>query len=133
MAASAGSDPQPEPPRARAYAPPQPDSEVEAGEAPARRKLAMDRFALAGGWLGLVAVVLLIGWAAVSYRQQVATLWPQSASLYSALGMPVNARGLTFADVSYHREREDKRNGPRGDAASSSMSARANWPCRRSA
>lgn len=69
---------------------------------------AMDRLALAGGWLGLVLVILLIGWATVSYRQEVATLWPQSATLYSALGLPVNARGIAFTDVSYHRETEDK-------------------------
>ena len=39
-----------------------------------------EQLALAGGWIGLVVVVLVIGWAAVSYRKQVATLWPQSAS-----------------------------------------------------
>ena len=81
----------------------------EAAEAPpAKRGFAMDRLALAGGWLGLVVVVLLIGWAAVSYRQEVATLWPQSATLYAALGLPVNVHGIAFTDVSYHRESEDK-------------------------
>lgn len=81
----------------------------EAAEAPpAKRGVAMDRLALAGGWLGLVVVVLLIGWAAVSYRQEVATLWPQSATLYAALGLPVNVHGIAFTDVSYHRESEDK-------------------------
>ena len=57
--------------------------------------------------LGLAAVVLLIGWAAVSYRQEIATLWPQSSSLYSALGMKVNARGIAFADVTRRYETED--------------------------
>lgn len=100
--------PRPEPasePIRRARAEPAPDI---AESPPAKRASAMDRLALAGGWLGLVAVVLLIGWAAVSYRQQVATLWPQSATLYSALGLPVNVHGLAFTDVSYHRESEDK-------------------------
>ena len=90
-------------PKTRAQAAP------EAAEAPpAKRGFAMDRLALAGGWLGLAVVVLLIGWAAVSYRQQVAALWPQSATLYAALGLPVNVHGIAFTDVSYHRESEDK-------------------------
>lgn len=82
---------------------------AEAAEAaPRARARWMDRLAVAGGWLGLVIVILVIGWAAVSYRQQVATLWPQSATLYSALGLPVNARGIAFTDVTYHRETEDR-------------------------
>lgn len=59
------------------------------------------------GWLGLVAVILLIGWSALSYRQQIATVWPRAASLYSALGLHVNTRGLDFVDVALHREAED--------------------------
>lgn len=81
----------------------------EATEAPARKAgMAIDRLAMAGGWLGLVVVVFVIGWSAASYRQEVATLWPGSATLYSALGLPVNARGLAFTDVSYRRETEDR-------------------------
>lgn len=67
-----------------------------------------ERMAVLGGWLGLVVVIVLIGWAAANYRQEIATLWPQSASLYKALGMPVNTRGIAFTDVRYAREREDK-------------------------
>lgn len=59
------------------------------------------------GWLGLVLVILVIGWSALTYRQQIATMWPQAASLYSALGMHVNTRGLDFVDVSIHSETED--------------------------
>lgn len=82
---------------------PAPDFEVPA-HAPARS----EKLALIGGWLGLVIVVLVIGWGAVSYRQEIANLWPQSASLYKALGLPVNARGIAFTDVNYKRETEDK-------------------------
>ncbi len=43
------------------------------------------------GWLALVGVVLAIGWAALTYREQVVAGWPQSASLYAKLGFkPVN-------------------------------------------
>jgi predicted Zn finger-like uncharacterized protein len=61
---------------------------------------------LAAGWAGLVAIVLLVGWSAMNFRQQIATVWPQSASLYAALGMKTNATGLDIQDVSYHRSVE---------------------------
>lgn len=93
-----------------AYAPPTPViSESDALEAPVDKTgRAMAQLAAAGGWFGLALAVLLIGWSAVSYRQAVATLWPASASFYSALGLPVNARGLAFTDVSYRRETQDR-------------------------
>ena len=34
-------------------------------------------------------------------------IWPQSAGVYSSLGMKVNNRGIDFAHVDYHRESED--------------------------
>ncbi len=67
------------------------------------------RFPIAAvaGWAGLVLAILIIGWAGVSYRQNIAMLWPRTASLYAALGLDVNPRGLAFADVAYHREVQD--------------------------
>jgi hypothetical protein len=59
------------------------------------------------GWAGLVVVILVIAWSSLTYRQQIATVWPQAASLYTALGLHVNTRGLDFVDVAYHRETED--------------------------
>ena len=59
------------------------------------------------GWIGLIAVVLLIGFSAVRYRQDIAVIWPQSAGVYSSLGMNVNASGIDFRHVDYHRENED--------------------------
>jgi hypothetical protein len=61
------------------------------------------RLAVGAGWLGLVAIVLLIGWSALRFRQQIATVWPQSASLYSAVGLKANASGINIEDVAYHR------------------------------
>jgi len=63
--------------------------------------------AVAAGWIGLIAVVLLIGYSAVRYRQDIATIWPQSAGVYSGLGLAVNASGIDFRDVAYRREAED--------------------------
>jgi predicted Zn finger-like uncharacterized protein len=102
------------PPQRTAYAPP-----VEA-YAPARDYVPAPsvaaavsgtpwstRLGLAAGWLGLALIVLVIGWAAETYRQQIASLWPQSSSLYSALGLKVNARGIDIVDPSDHVEKED--------------------------
>jgi predicted Zn finger-like uncharacterized protein len=63
--------------------------------------------AVVAGWIGLIAVVLVIGYAAVKYRQEIAMIWPQSAGVYSSLGLAVNNRGIDFAHVDYHRESED--------------------------
>jgi len=62
---------------------------------------------VAAGWIALIAVVLVIGYSAVKYRQEIAMIWPQSAGVYSTLGLKVNNRGIDFAHVDYHRESED--------------------------
>jgi predicted Zn finger-like uncharacterized protein len=63
--------------------------------------------AVVAGWAGLIAVVLLIAVSAVRYRQDIAVIWPQSAGVYSSLGLHVNASGIDFRQVDYHRESED--------------------------
>src|SRR6266702_263090 len=65
------------------------------------------KIAMVAGWAGLIAVVLLIAYAAVRYRQDVATIWPQSAGVYSSPGLHVNASGIDFRKVNYRRENED--------------------------
>jgi len=65
------------------------------------------KIAVVAGWLGLFAVVLLIVGAAVRYRQDIASIWPQSAGVYSSLGLHVNASGIDFRQVDYRRETED--------------------------
>jgi len=59
------------------------------------------------GWGLLVAIIVVAGWAAIHYRQAIATAWPQTASLYGAIGQPVNPRGIDFTDLSYRREKQD--------------------------
>jgi hypothetical protein len=61
---------------------------------------------VAAGWIGLAAILLLIVWGGVRYREAIASVWPQTSSLYAALGMPVNTRGIAFTSVSYRRETE---------------------------
>ncbi|MBA2587503.1 MAG: zinc-ribbon domain-containing protein [Alphaproteobacteria bacterium] len=65
------------------------------------------KLAVAAGWAALIAVVLLIAVSAVRYRQDIALIWPQSAGVYSSLGLHVNASGIDFQQVDYHRETED--------------------------
>jgi hypothetical protein len=85
---------------ARAYAP-------APAEPPEPRVPMASRLAVAAGWVGLVAVVLLIGISAVRYRQDIAVIWPQSAGVYSSLGLKVTASGIDFREVVYKRESED--------------------------
>jgi predicted Zn finger-like uncharacterized protein len=68
---------------------------------------ALQAVAVAAGWLGLVLVVLLIGYSGVRYRQDIAAIWPQTASVYSGIGLRVNAGGIDFRNVAYKRENED--------------------------
>lgn len=78
---------------------------VSSREPPARRRRMM--VPQAAGWAALVIMVIAIGWSAVQFRQTIATLWPQSASLYAALGMQVNVRGMALLNVSYQQDFED--------------------------
>jgi len=83
----------------RAYAP---AAEVAQPRAPIGPMVAV-----AVGWAALIGVVLLIAVLAVRYRQTVATIWPQSAGVYSGLGLHVNTSGIDFRQVDYRRESED--------------------------
>ncbi|HEY5347455.1 MAG TPA: DUF3426 domain-containing protein [Rhizomicrobium sp.] len=57
------------------------------------------------GWLVLVAGVIGVGFAVLFYRQGIAAVWPQSSSVYSALGVPV--RTLYFRDLHSSSQTED--------------------------
>ncbi|HTP77625.1 MAG TPA: DUF3426 domain-containing protein [Rhizomicrobium sp.] len=67
----------------------------------------LDRAALFAGWALLVALILLVGWAAIALRDSIATWIPQTSSIYNAAGLPVNRHGMDFADVKYERRIED--------------------------
>jgi hypothetical protein len=74
--------------------------------APSRKAL-LPILAVALGWIGLIAVILLIGLSAVRYRQEITVIWPQSAGVYSKLGMDVKSHGIDFVHVNYFRQSED--------------------------
>ncbi|MGH6870663.1 MAG: DUF3426 domain-containing protein [Rhizomicrobium sp.] len=100
--------PEPEPPRRAAFVPPAPaiqhPEEAVAAPTPPGKSW-MGRVGLAFGWLAFAATILVIGFAAVTYREQAVHAWPRSASLYAALGLKVNPLG--FVDVTHARETED--------------------------
>ncbi len=99
-AAPVDADPYPvNPSPTRAYAP--------LASAPEPRSPLGPKLAVIAGWVGLIVVVLLIAVSAVRYRQDIAVIWPQSAGVYSSLGLPVNASGIDFRQVRYQRENED--------------------------
>lgn len=64
------------------------------------------RTAVAAGWIALGTILLLIVWGGVRYRDAIASVWPRTSSLYAAMGMPVNTRGIAFTGVSYRRDTE---------------------------
>ncbi|TCT11821.1 putative Zn finger-like uncharacterized protein [Tepidamorphus gemmatus] len=55
----------------------------------------------------LVGAVLAGAAAAVYYREDVVRALPSAAALYELVGLPVNLRGLEFANLSYRRDFED--------------------------
>ena len=74
---------------------------------PRPRGSAFGRIAIVAGWVLLAGLILVIGWAAVSFRDNVATWLPQTSSFYAAAGLPVNPRGIDFADVAQSLGTED--------------------------
>jgi predicted Zn finger-like uncharacterized protein len=65
------------------------------------------RLGALAGWAALIAVVALLAWAGIAFRQGVASVWPQTATIYSWVGLDVNTVGLAFQDVSYRVTSED--------------------------
>jgi predicted Zn finger-like uncharacterized protein len=78
-----------------------------AAAAQTQKRSLLPLLGVVAGWVGLIAAVLLIGYAALRYRQEIAVIWPQSAGIYEKLGLKVNSAGLDFVQVNYHREGED--------------------------
>jgi predicted Zn finger-like uncharacterized protein len=58
----------------------------------------------------LIVVMLAILLGALNWRAAVVRHFPQTASLYAAIGLPVNLRGLFFQDVKSRNEFEDGTN-----------------------
>lgn len=69
----------------------------------ARRRFQLPAPGLPATIMALIAIsAILIGW-----RGDVVKVLPQTASFYAAVGLPVNLRGLNFADVTTTTEAQD--------------------------
>jgi predicted Zn finger-like uncharacterized protein len=58
-------------------------------------------------WAALVFLAVFVGWATVQFRQPIVDMWPQTASLYNAVGLPVIVRGITLSNIAYQQQVED--------------------------
>jgi predicted Zn finger-like uncharacterized protein len=70
-------------------------------------QVAVGKAIVGAGWLGVMAIVLAAGWAALIYRPLLTQYWPQSASLYATIGMKPDIAALKFATVNYRSAQED--------------------------
>jgi predicted Zn finger-like uncharacterized protein len=59
------------------------------------------------GLLALIAVMLAIEVALISWRTEVVALLPQTASFFGAIGLPVNLRGLALERVRSTKDAQD--------------------------
>jgi len=79
-------------------------------EAPVRKGAQTEnrnRLALVAGWGALVIFGGTFVWAAIVFRHEIATVWPQSSSFYAFINLPVNIRGLAFTEIGHDRLVED--------------------------
>jgi predicted Zn finger-like uncharacterized protein len=93
-------------PRVAAFAPP-PAEIAQTPVPPRARGTWLGRIAVTGGWLLLIGLMVVIGLAAVNFRENIATWVPRTSSFYAAAGLPITPRGIDFSDVAYHQVIED--------------------------
>jgi predicted Zn finger-like uncharacterized protein len=83
-----------------------PGEDIETAARRSRRAKRRSRWLLPGLPLAILALVALNA-ALIHWRSNVVRIAPQTASLYAAIGLPVNLRGLTFNDVTTTIESHD--------------------------
>jgi predicted Zn finger-like uncharacterized protein len=73
-----------------------------------RRKAARRRLYWTGqGLPTLILLLLAANIGLIAWRADIVQWFPQTASLYAALGLPVNLRGLAFTDIVTRKDMED--------------------------
>lgn len=60
--------------------------------APSRFQRPTERQLVLGGWVLSAVVLVLLGWAAIGWRDGIMRAWPPSARAYAALGLAGPAR-----------------------------------------
>lgn len=61
-------------------------------------------------WTAIILVLFAFNVALIGARSEVVRYLPQTASLFAAIGLPVNLRNLKFEDVRISKETEDGKN-----------------------
>jgi hypothetical protein len=59
------------------------------------------------GWSAAILLLVAINIGLIGWRADVVRLLPQTASIYAAIGLEVNLRGLVFTDLVTRKETED--------------------------
>jgi predicted Zn finger-like uncharacterized protein len=59
------------------------------------------------GWSAAILVLIAINIGLLGWRADIVRLLPQTASIYAAIGLEVNLRGLVFTDLVTRKETED--------------------------
>ena len=59
------------------------------------------------GWATAILLLIAINAGLIAWRADIVRLLPQTASLYAAIGLPVNLRGLVFTDIVTRKETQD--------------------------
>jgi predicted Zn finger-like uncharacterized protein len=59
------------------------------------------------GWAAVILSLLALNAGLIAWRAEVVRWLPQTAALYSAVGLAVNLRGLAFAEVATETETQD--------------------------
>ncbi|HEY3777412.1 MAG TPA: DUF3426 domain-containing protein [Rhizomicrobium sp.] len=77
---------------------------ADEGKPQRTRRSWAERLGLLAGWTTLAVVIGLIGWTTFRFREDIATLWPQSSSIFATFGVALNAHGLSIDNTSYRRE-----------------------------
>jgi len=87
----------------------EPDSEDIETFAARRQRLRMKRQKKRRStrWTAIILVLFALNVALIGARQEVVRFLPQTASLFSAIGLPVNLRHLKFENVRIVRESQD--------------------------
>ena len=58
-------------------------------------------------WTAIALILFAVNVTVIGGREQVVRLMPQTASLFSAIGLPVNLRQLSFEDVKITKDTQD--------------------------
>ena len=72
-----------------------------------RRQAARKRSRGAARWTTAILALIAINTGLVAWRADIVRFLPQTASLYGAVGLQVNLRGVVFADIVTRKEQQD--------------------------